>query len=146
MVLRNFPLPRQKWAGGSSAANKAALALVQDVERKPPEEATFDFRRIDAIIEMFSNQEAQWRTLFEYLEIRPLEIVYERLIEDTPTVLANVMKFLGIEVVEFPIWTRMRRQTTSLSTEFRNRYLRERWGKSGTASVANYGGITFSMK
>ena len=60
---------------------------------------------------MFSNQEAQWRTLFEYLEIRPLKIVYERLIEDPPTVLANVMKFLGIEVVEFPIRTRMRRQT-----------------------------------
>jgi LPS sulfotransferase NodH len=127
-------------------ARETGKWVHSDVERKPPEEVAFDFRRIDAIIEMFSNQEAQWRTLFEYLEIRPLEIVYERLIEDTPMVLAEVMKFLGVEVVEFPIRTRMRRQTTSLSTEFRNRYLRERWGKSGTASVANYGGITFSMK
>jgi LPS sulfotransferase NodH len=125
-------------------AEETGKWVHDDAGQKPIGAVPFNLQRIDALLVMLANQEAKWGSLFDYLKIWPMEIIYEGLCKDPRMVLEKVLRHIEVDAADFPIATRLERQTTSINDQFHARYLREKWGHGGTAATATYRGITFT--
>ncbi len=126
-------------------ARETGKWIHSDPGRKDASEAVFNFGKIDNALTLLSRQEAKWHTFFEFLEIKPLELVYEEFTLDPKKSLREIFDFIGLTPHEFPVTTEIEQQTTMVNAQFRQRYLQEQWNKCGTLSNINYGEVEFTM-
>jgi len=86
-------------------------------------EPAFDFDEIDAFVRLGEAEDARWREFFQQHDIRPLDLVYEDLIQDIEGTVRLVLKFLGLpaENVNVPA-PNLRRQADDRSQQWEARY------------------------
>jgi LPS sulfotransferase NodH len=107
--LRREDKLRQAISWWRAAATGQYGLAPGEVPAEPPE---FDRDAIGRLLRYAQAGEAGWRDWFAAHSIRPLEIVYEDLIQDVDQAARNVAGFLGVSMRcgQGPVRPRMRRQ------------------------------------
>lgn len=120
---------------GKWVATDKALTPLEDVE--------FDFAAINRHLEMLARQEALWTTLFRRFKQRPLEVIYEDLIESPEATITSILKFSGLDVKDIAIKTNLSEQRSSRNKEFCAAYLEKRWAFETPSDSVEYCQLRF---
>jgi trehalose 2-sulfotransferase len=106
-------------------------------------DVSFDYKRINQILEMLACQEALWSTLFMALGQRPREIIYESFLEDPGGHMRGIMEYVGIDPTNVKIGASMSKQSSDLTREYADAFLKTRWNADATPVGIQYAGVSF---
>ena len=85
----------------------------------------YDFEAIDDSLWELSLHNRLWKDFFNLSGITPFTVKYESLIEDIPTTLSHLLRFLGRDVANPATDVPLRKQSNELSDEYRSRLMED---------------------
>ena len=97
-----------------------------------PPPAAYDFKKIDAQMQMMVRSEAEWEEYFTSAGIKPLTVVYEDFVQEYDETLWLVLRYLGVDGQTEGKWPRaswMRKQADDESERWVQRYYEEKQGQ-----------------
>ena len=109
------------------ASQTSQWAWKNDSEPSPP--VAYDFKKIEAQMQMMVRSEAEWEEYFTAAGIKPLTVVYEDFVEEYDETLWRVLRYLGVDGQTKGDWSRakwMRKQADEESERLVQRYYEEK--------------------
>lgn len=103
--------------------------------RAPGQRPSYDYRRIADFINYADYCHAHWDNFFAALDIVPLRLTYEDLLQDHPGTVARVLRSLGRDVPVSP--RRMLRQASGDNEKFALQFLRDHVAAAGTTGITH---------
>ncbi len=99
-----------------------------ELERiSPPSETFYDFQQIDRRVTELEQDDSDWNCWFETYGINPLRLTYEALSENPVSILASVLRHLGLdEEIASKAIPEVAKMADAQSVEWITRYNRER--------------------
>lgn len=85
----------------------------------------YNFDAIDDCLWELSLHNRLWKDFFSLSKITPFHVKYESLLEDVPTTVSRLLKFLGHDVPNPVTYVPLRKQSDTLSDEFRDRLMED---------------------
>jgi LPS sulfotransferase NodH len=89
---------------------------------EPEGELAFDFEQVDHLVREIAAGDASWREWFSANGVEPVEVVYEKLVEQPAPVARRVLRLLRREGEPDPAAVSHRRQADELNTAWAERY------------------------
>jgi LPS sulfotransferase NodH len=117
--------------------------VATDAAVRPIEKVEFDYAAINNYMEMLAKQEALWTTLFSRFKQRPMEVIYEDLIENTEPVIKSILQFAGVRHHDVTIKTNLVEQKLSRNKDFSASFLQRRWPLDAPANMIEYQQLNF---
>lgn len=97
-----------------------------DEGQVPEQPPAFDFDAINSLVATLRQDNSDWQAWFENVGVEPMPIVYEDFTADPKTTIAEILRFLGLELPkEAKLEASNQRLADEVTTLWLNRYREE---------------------
>jgi len=123
MLRRDKVRQAVSWA---KAGQTDMYAWHKGEKLKPKQEPAFDFTLIDNLHKLILEGEAGWRNFFEACGVRPVQIVYEELVEAYEKTAIGILEYLNVTLPENLVFgeRQLQKQADAVNEEWVERYTR----------------------